>query len=392
MNFYPSSEGRPMTTTATEPTTIRTDVLVIGAGQAGLAAGYHLQRLGIDFRIVEADARIGDVWRRRYDSLLLYSPAGYDALPGLPFPLPKGAFPTGRQMADYLESYASRLELPVVTNVRIERLETPVTEGEPFIAVAGNYRFEAGQVVVATGTFQRPRVPVFATELDPRIRQLHSSEYHNPAQLADGPALVVGLSHSGSDIAHDIAPTHQVILSGKANGQIPVPIDSRRGRMGFRVVAAFAKHVATRDTPIGRRMASEVKKSGGPLLRWRKPELLAAGVELTDARTMGVQDGKPVLANGRVLDVANVIWCTGFRADYGWINPPLPVDEHGVPEEYRGVSAVRGLYFMGLVFQYSFASMNVHGVSRDAAYVVDRVAELRGSRTTMAVSPERSFV
>jgi putative flavoprotein involved in K+ transport len=204
--------------------------------------------------------------------------------------------------------------------------------------------------------------------------------------------LVVGLSHSGSDIAHDIAPTHQVILSGKAHGQIPVPLDTWRGRLGFRVVAAFARHVATLDTPIGRKMAPEVKKTGGPLLRWRKPELLAAGVELTDARTTGVEDGKPVLADGRVLDVANVIWCTGFRSDYGWISPPLPVDELGTPEQYRGVSAVPGLYFMGLVFQYSFASMNVHGVSRDAAYVVDRIVEARGSRTTMAVSPERSFV
>ena len=379
-------------TTTTESSTIRTDVLVIGGGQAGLAAGYHLQRRGFDFRIVEADARIGDVWRRRYDSLLLYSLAGYDALPGVPFPLPKSAFPTGRQMADYLESYAAHLELPVDTGVRIDRLETPGAESEPFVAIAGDHRYEAGQVIVATGTFQKPHVPALAAELDPQIRQLHSSEYRNPAQLADGPALVVGLSHSGSDIAHDIAATHQVILSGKAHGQIPVPLDTWRGRLGFRVVAAFARHVATLDSPIGRRMAPEVKKGGGPLLRWRKPELLAAGVELTDVRTTGVEDGKPVLGDGRVLDVANVIWCTGFRSDYGWISPPLPVDELGTPEQYRGVSGVPGLYFMGLVFQYSFASMNVHGVSRDAAYVVDRIVEVRGSRTTMAVSPERSFV
>jgi putative flavoprotein involved in K+ transport len=381
-----------MTTTTTKPTTIRADVLVIGAGQAGLAAGYHLQRLGVDYRIVEADARIGDVWRRRYDSLLLYSPAGYDALPGMPFPLPKHVFPTGRQMGDYLDEYARHLGLNVDTGVSIERLETPARDGEPFVATAADRRYEATQVIVATGTFQVPHVPAFAADLDPRIRQLHSSEYRNPAQLADGPALVVGLSHSGSDIAHDIAGSHQVIVSGKAHGQIPVPIDSRRGRMGFRVVAAFARYVATLSTPIGRKMAPEVKKSGGPLLRWRKPELLAAGVELTEARTIGAQDGKPALADGRVLDVANVIWSTGFRSDYRWISPPLQVDELGAPEQHRGVSNVPGLYFMGLVFQYSLASMNVAGVGRDAAYVVDRVAELRGSRTTMAVSPERSLV
>jgi putative flavoprotein involved in K+ transport len=295
-------------------------------------------------------------------------------------------------MADYLESYVGHLELPVDTGVRIERLETPGTEGEPFVAIAGDRRYEAGQVIVATGTFQRPHVPAFAAELDPRIRQLHSNDYRNPAQLADGPALVVGLSHSGSDIAHDIAPTHQVILSGKAHGQIPVPLDTRRGRMGFRVVAAFARHVATLDTPIGRRMAVEVKKGGGPLLRWRKPELLAAGGRAhrrTDHRRRGRQAGAGRRARARRRERHLVHRVpVGLRLDL----PAPPVDELGAPEQYRGVSAVPGLYFMGLVFQYSFASMNVHGVSRDAAYVVDRVVEIRGSRTTMAVSPERSFV
>ena len=270
---------------------------------------------------------IGDIWRRRYDSLKLYSPASYDSLPGMPFPLPKRAFPTGREMADYLELYAGHFGLTVDTGVRIERLEAPAGEGEPFVATAGDRRYEAGQVIVAAGPFQRPRVPAFATELDPAIRQLHSSDYRNPSQLADGPVLVVGLSHSGADLAHEIAASHPVILSGKSHGQIPVPLESRRGLLGFSVFQAFMWHVATLDTPIGRKMAPEVRKGGGPLLRWRKPELKAAGVELTDARTTGVVDGKPVLADGRVLDVANVLWCTGFWSDYSWIRPPIKVDE-----------------------------------------------------------------
>ena len=136
--------------------------------------------------------------------------------------------------------------------------------------------------------FQRPQVPAFATELDPAIRQLHSSEYRNPSQLADGPVLVVGLSHSGADLAHEIAATRPVILSGKSHGQMPFPVDSRRAQIGWPVIAAFFRHVATLDTPIGRKMAPHVKNGGGPLLRWRKPELKAAGVELTDARTTGV--------------------------------------------------------------------------------------------------------
>jgi len=362
-------------TATTTPTTIRTDVLVIGGGQAGLAAGYHLQQRGIDYRIVEADARIGDVWRKRYDSLKLYSPASHAALPGLPHALPHRAFPTGPQMADYLETYAGHFGLRVDTGVPIERLEQPAGDGQPFVAISGDRRYEAGQVIVATGAFQRPTVPVFARQLDPAIRQLHSSEYRNPSQLADGPVLVVGLSHSGADLAHEIVETHPVIVSGRAHGQLPVPLESRRGQIGFRVFAKFMWHVATLDTPIGRRMAPAVKSKGGLLVRWRKPELKAAGVELIEARTTGVKDGKPQLADGRVLDVANVVWCTGFASDYSWIRPPIKVDEFGWPIQYRGVAPNPGLYFLGVLFQYSFTSMLIVGAGRDAAYVVDRIAE-----------------
>ena len=200
--------------------------------------------------------------------------------------------------------------------------------------------------------------------------------------------LVVGLSHSGADLAHEIAATHPVILSGRAHGQLPFSVDSRRARIGWPVIAAFMWYVATLDTPIGRKMAPEVKKGGGPLLRWRKPELKAAGVELTDARTTGVVDGKPVLADGRVLDVANVVWCTGFVGDYSWISPPIDVDAHGLPEQYRGVSPVPGLYFNGVLFQYAFTSMLVRGVGRDAKYVVDRIADrlAAGARASSAVA------
>jgi putative flavoprotein involved in K+ transport len=259
--------------------------------------------------------------------------------------------------------------------VRVDRLEQPTIDGQPFVATAGDRRYEAGQVVLATGSFQRAHIPDFAKDLDPRIRQFHSSDYRNPSQLADGPVLVVGLSHSGSDLAHEIANTHDVIVSGTAHGQLPFPLESRRTKLGWPLVAAFQWHVATLDTPIGRKMAPRVRNGGGPLLRWRKPELKAAGVELVEARTTGVQDGKPVLADGRVLDVANVLWATGFRSDYRWIEPPIAIDEGGWPIQHRGVSPVAGLFFMGVPFQYAFTSMNIHGVGRDAAYVVDRIAE-----------------
>jgi putative flavoprotein involved in K+ transport len=357
-----------------ERETKRYETVVIGAGQAGLAAGYHLAKRGVDFVILESNDRIGDNWRSRYDSLRLYSPARYDGLPGLPFPLGRTAFPTGDQMADYLESYADHFQLPIDSGVRVDALQAADHGRDGFVIDTAGRRYEAAQVIVATGAFQRPNVPEFASQLDPAIRQLHSSEYRNPAQLANGPALVVGVSHSGSDIAFELAKGRRTILSGKSHGQLPVSVDSRAGKIGWTVMKFVAWNLLTLSTPIGRRMAPEVRKGGAPLLRVRRADLLKAGVKWYEARTVGVEDGKPVLADGTVLDVANVVWCTGFRTDYRWIDLPI-VGEDGWPMQTRGVvDSVPGLYFLGLLFQYSFTSMLVVGAGRDAAYVTDRIA------------------
>jgi putative flavoprotein involved in K+ transport len=376
------------------PASAQHEVVVIGAGQAGLAAGYHLARRGIDFTIVEASNRVGDVWRDRYDSLLLYSPAKYDGLPGLPFPLPGSAFPTGRQMGDYLEAYVAHHRLPVETGLRIDRLVASADGNASggYSVTAGDRSFGARQVIVATGAFQRPHVPDVAGRLDPRIRQIHSADYRGPRQLADGPVLVVGLSHSGGDLAHEAALAgHRTYISGKAHGQLPFSVDSRRARVAWPLLRFVALNVLTLRTPIGRKMAPRVRAGGGPLLRVRRGDLEAAGVTLHEARTVDADaDGRPVLADGTALDVANVIWCAGFRPDYSWIELPV-TDQDGWPLEQRGiVDAHPGLYFLGIPFLYSFTSMLVLGADRDAAYAVDRVAALaaerRGANATEASS------
>lgn len=351
----------------------RYDTVVIGAGQSGLAAARELARRDLRFVVLEANRRIGDNWRSRYDSLLLYSPAKYDALPGLPFPLPGHAFPTGRQMGDYLEAYAAHHQLPVRTGVAVDAL---VRMGDgTFEVTAGSDRHVADQVIVATGPFQHPRVPAFASALDPGIRQIHSADYRSPSQLQEGPVLVVGLSHSGADLAMEAAANgHRTILSGKAHGQLPFSVDSRRGRIAWPVLRFLGSTLLTLRTPIGRRMAPKVRMGGGPLLRHRLADLDRAGVERHDARTVGARDGRPELADGTVLDVANVVWCTGFRPNYDWIGLPV-VGEDGWPVQDRGVAAAAdGLYFLGLPFLYGFTSMLVLGAARDAAYVAERVA------------------
>jgi putative flavoprotein involved in K+ transport len=356
----------------------RYETVIVGGGQAGLAVGYHLSQQGHSFVILDASDRIGDSWRKRWDSLRLYSPALRDGLPGLPFPAPRTAYPTKDEMGDYLEQYATRFELPVRSATAVETL---TMEDGHYSANAGEVRFEADNVVVATGVFQQPHMPAFAGELDPSITQLHSSDYRNLSQLQEGPVLVVGAAHSGSDIAHEASGSHDVILSGTDTGQLPVPIGSRRGRLGFRALVFVGTHVLNVDTPLGRKMRPHVRHGGGPLLRYRRKELLAAGVERVVERTAGVKDGLPVLDDGRVLDVRNVVWCTGFRPDFSWIRVPFERGADGFPVQYRGaVASSPGLYFTGLPFLHSFASMLIGGSGRDAEQVVRHIVRERAPR------------
>ncbi len=241
---------------------------------------------------------------------------------------------------------------------------------------------------MATGTFgTRAYVPPFASELDPVIAQLHSTQYLRPDQLEDGPVLVVGASHSGADIAIETAPEHHTILCGHANGQLPVPLESRRARVAFPVLWFLARHVLTLRTPIGRKLRPEIRTHGGPLLRVQADDLAAAGVERVTERVTGVRDGKPVLDGGRVLDVATVVWCTGFRQDFGWIRLPVLGDD-GWPLEERGVvPSSPGLYFTGLAFQSAFSSMLVGGAGADAEYVARHLAAARPVRAARTPRP-----
>jgi putative flavoprotein involved in K+ transport len=369
-------------------TTETIETLIIGAGQTGLAAGYFLSKRSFPFLILDANERIGDQWRRRYDSLRLFSPARWDGLPGKAFPAPGWSSPTGRQMADHLESYAAWFGLPARTGVRVDRLMPAGDGSDDFIAVAGETRIRARQVIVATGAFTIPKIPDIAGRLDPAIRQLHSSEYRNPSQLADGPVLVVGLGHSGADIAIEVARTHRTVVAGKPHGELPFPVlDTWRARLFLPVLAFMEQHVLTIRTPIGRKAAADSRILPAPLLRVRRAELDGAGVERHESRIASVEDGRPVLEDGTALDVATIIWCTGSRPDYSWIEPPVAGPD-GWPVEDRGVSDVPGLYFLGVPFQYGLTSMLIDGAARDARYVVDRIAErVRATNDQRSMEP-----
>jgi putative flavoprotein involved in K+ transport len=346
------------------------DTIVIGGGQAGLTAGYYLSQAGSRFVILDENERPGDSWRTRWDSLRLFTPAGLSGLPGMPFDAPKWTFPTKDEVGDYLAAYAERFRLPVRTLARVERLSS---EGGRFAIDLGDKRLTADNVVVATGAYRVPKVPPFAADLDPRIRQLHSAEYRNPSQLQDGDVLLVGVGNSGAEIAYELAESHRCLLAGANKGQLPVRHGSRRSRVAFRVIRFMGHHVIRVDTPIGRKLGPKIVAKGAPLMRRRESDLARVGVERV-ARVESVRDGLPVLEDGRVLHVANVVWCTGFRTDFGWIDLPA-FDEEGRPLHDRGVVAsVPGLYFLGLLFQYSVSSDVLPNGGRDAKYVARHIA------------------
>ena len=352
------------------------ETIVIGGGQAGLATGYHLRRQGIQSVILDAGDRVGDAWRQRWDSLRAFTPARYDGLPGLPFPGERLRFPTKDEVADYLEGYARHFDLPVRNGVRVDRVRVARGGRPGFLVTAGDRSFEAAQVVVASGAFLDPRVPGMAKDLDPAILQLHSSEYRRPAQLRDGPVLVVGAANSGAEIAHDIALAggRRTWLVGRDTGHLPFDTEGRVGRWLDPVIWFGANHLLTIGNPIGRKAVPSFRFHGQPLERVKPANLAAAGVVRVVARMEGAREGLPVLDDGTVLDVANVVWCTGFGRDYGWLEPAT-VDADGWPIQELGVVATApGLYFIGLPFQRSAASALIGGVGRDAAYVAERIA------------------
>lgn len=367
-------------TTATTTELERTEyveTIIIGGGQAGLATAYHLSKKGREYVILDASARVGDSWRKRWPSLRLYSPARYDALPGMRFPAGRSSFPTGFEMADYLEAYAKRFQLQVESGVSVDRLSK--SNGR-YVIEAGDRRIEADNVVVATGVMQRPVIPPFAAKLDPEIRQLHSNDYRSPAQLQVGPVLVVGASHSGADIAIEVVPAHETMLAGPHRGEIPPRLEGRVMRFLFPVLRFVAMRVLTANTPMGRKVGPDLRAHGGPLLRVKSADLQAAGVERVLSRVVGVEDGMPLLEGGRVVQVSNVVWCTGFRNAFDWIELPV-FDEDGFPEQHRGVVAASpGLYFVGLVFLHSFSSMLILGAGRDGGYVARHIATPRGGK------------
>jgi putative flavoprotein involved in K+ transport len=352
------------------------NTVIVGAGQAGLATGYHLKKHRQDFLILDSQARVGDVWRSRWDSLRLFTPAQHDSLPGLPFPAARGTFPGKDAMAEYLENYATNWELPVRHGARVVGIER---EDGRFRVQSSAGSILARNVVVATGPNTQPRVPAFARDLDPGIHQLHGAEYSNPDSIPPGDVLVVGSGTSGVEIALELAPTHRTYIAGNPPFHIPGPVTRYAGGLWW----LFIHKVLNRSTPIGRKVALGFTQHGAPLIRTSTRELDAAGVTRLP-RLKGTRDGQPLTDEGHAIPVSTVIWATGYQPDFGWIQG-LPTDEDGWPLTLRGaVEQLPGLFFVGMPFQYGLTSGLVGGVGRDAEHVAGLIAGQAGQKRVTA--------
>ena len=339
------------------------DVVVIGAGQAGLAVGHELAARGVDFAILEASDEVGSTWRNRWDSLRLFSPAQYDSLPGLPFPAPADTHPSKDDVADYLTAYAARFALPVRLNTPVQRLHRD--DDGTYLVATPRRLLRARQVVVATGPFQRAWVPDVAADVDPRVDQLHSAEYRNPAQLS-GRVLVVGGGNSGLQIAAELSPGCTVSV---AVGSRPLELSQRvAGRDLFHWLTKSGFLSLRADSRLARRLRSR----GDLVIGTRTTTLRRRGIDFRP-RLTGFDADRAVFADGTSLTVDAVVWATGFRPDYSWLHVPGTVVDGQVRHQH-GVTDSPGLFFVGLPWQTSRGSALLGFVGEDARWLAEKMA------------------
>src|SRR5215211_6945144 len=343
------------------------DALVIGAGQAGLALGLHLKRTPFRFQLVERHARVGDSWRKRYASLVLFTPRAYSALPGLAVPGNPDGFPTKDEMADYLETYANHFDLPVELGTGIRRLER-VDGGFRATTEAGE-PIDSRAVVLATGAFQRPAIPSISKGLSAEVTQLAPEDYTAPSQLPSGRVLVVGDGATGRQIALELTANHEVLLAAGRHRRVSP--DRILGKSVFWWMDKLGILRASRESAIGRYL---MKADPFPGKALELDKLQQRGVDVV-GRVIEAEGTKISFADGRMTEVDAVLWAPGYKDDTDWVAIPEAKDSRGNFVHQRGVSPVQDLYFIGRSWQWTRGSALFAGVGEDAAYLREHIVK-----------------
>jgi putative flavoprotein involved in K+ transport len=348
----------------TSPSSVH-DVLVVGAGQAGLGTAWWLTRTGVGDVVVLDAGEVGGSWLRRWESLQLFTPRRFSRLPGLRFPAGPTASPSRTEMAGYLRTYAGRLGVPVRTGTPVTRL----TSGpDGFCAQTPDGPVRARQVVLAVGPFTRPRVPAAAQELDPAVHQLHSSAYHRPTDVPPGPVLVVGGGNSAAQLAVELTTTHPVtVVAPREPRFLP---ERRLGVSVYWWLLLSGLLNAGSDS----RVARGVRRRGDAVVGRDLARLRDAGtIGWLTGRVVGAQGSALRLDDGRTVEVTSVLWCTGSLPETGWLDVPGALDDDGLPLHDCGASPVPGLHWMGLPWQTRVNSSIIDGVDRDARRTARRI-------------------
>ncbi|KAB8139138.1 SidA/IucD/PvdA family monooxygenase [Gracilibacillus oryzae] len=338
--------------------------IIIGASQAGLAMGYHLKQSNHSFLILDKNQKVGEVWDRRYDSLVLFTPRSYSSLPGLKLKGNAQGFPTKDEISQYLKVYAESFKLPIKHNTNVTSVRK---KNNTFHISTEHMEYKAENIIIATGPFQKQRIPAFANKLSKEIVQLHSSEYRNPSQLKEGNVLVVGGGNSGSQIAVEVSQEKKTYLStGKRLTFLPLTIKNKSIFWWFDKVGVLK---ATSNSFYGKL----IQKRGDPIFGLELKYAIRNGDVVITNRSIDGKENKVIFQDNTFLDVHNIIWATGFESNYSWLDISGVLDEKGKPVHNRGITNIEGLYFLGLPWQFRRGSALLQGVGNDAEYLMKHI-------------------
>ncbi|MGG8380695.1 flavin-containing monooxygenase [Bacillus sp. R-CC1] len=343
------------------------DLIIIGAGQAGLTMGYYLKQEGYNFLLLEAGKQVGDSWRNRYDSLQLFTPRSYSSLPGMTLIGEKNEFPCKDEIATYLEEYARHFQLPVQLQTEVLKIKK---EKEIFELHTPTEILQTKKVIIASGGFQQPFIPSVSANLSSHILQIHSSQYKSPSQIPKGKVLVVGGGNSGMQIAVELAKTHEVTVSiSHPLTFLPLQLF---GKSIFNLLEKVGLLYAEMNTKRGRWF----QKRKDPIFGFEGKKLIRNGAIKLQEKVVSASGNNIMFQNGDTYSAESVIWSTGFVQNYNWIEIEQAVNEKGFPNHIKGISPVKGLYYIGLPWQSQRGSALICGVGKDATYVLSEIKKI----------------